>query len=287
MEATIIVDSAYIVGENPLWNHAEQKLYWTDILGQSVYRIDPATKHVETVFEGKTVGGFTFQADGSLLFFMEQGMIATLRDKQLEIIHESLPDEIESRFNDVIADPEGRVFCGTMPSPNHSASLYLLETDGSITKVIEGIGISNGLGFSPDLKNLYYVDTPTQRIDIFDYDRPSGKITNRRTFADTSTEPGNPDGMTVDKEGCIWSARWDGWACIRYDIHGTPIQKIDFPARKISSVVFGGAKYQTLYFTSAAGPDDVTEDNGPAGGNIFAFETDIKGSPEFLSRILL
>jgi sugar lactone lactonase YvrE len=287
MEPEVIVDNPYILGENPLWNHIEQKLYWTDITGQGVYRIDPTTRNVETVFSGKNVGGFTFQTDGSLLLFMERGMVATLRNNQFDTVLVSLPDEIESRFNDVITDPEGRVFCGTMPSPDHLGALYLLETDGSINKVVENVGISNGLGFSPDLKNLYYVDTPTKRIDIFNYDCVSGKISNRRIFANTDTEPGIPDGMTVDKEGCVWSARWDGWACIRYNTDGKPIQQIDFQARKISSVVFGGPEYQTMYFTSAADPSDTTEDNGRDGGKVFALESDVKGTPEFLSRILI
>ena len=287
MEPRVIVDHPYLLGENPLWHPVEQRLYWNDITGQGVYRLG-ADGAPETVFEGETVGGFTFQADGSLLLFMAHGKIAVLSGGRLYPVHESLPDEAEARFNDVIADPEGRVFCGTMPfdrSPR--GALYRLDLDGSIEKITGGVAISNGLGFTPALDGLYYVDTPTQRIDLFDYDRATGAVANRRLFADTTGDDGDPDGLTVDADGHVWCARWNGWSCIRYDADGRAAQRIDFPARKVSSVAFGGADYATMYFTSAARPTDAEEDNGAAGGRLFALEAGVKGRPEFLSRILL
>ncbi len=288
MEPRVVVDHPYRLGENPLWHPVEQRLYWTDITGQAVYRLG-ASGAPETVFEGETVGGFTFQADGSLLLFMAHGKIAVLgADGSLRAVHESLPDEAEARFNDVIADPEGRVFCGTMPfERGPRGALYRLDLDGSIVKLVEGITISNGLGFTPALDGLYYIDTPTQRIDLFDYDRATGAIANRRLFADTTGDDGDPDGMTVDADGYVWCARWNGWSCIRYAPDGRPVQRIDFPARKVSSVVFGGADCATMYFTTAGRPTDAEEDNGAAGGRVFALDAGVAGRPEFLSRILL
>ena len=283
----VIVDAGFKLGEGPLWHPTERKLYMTDILGEAVHRWDSATGELETVFSGDIVGGFTMQADGTLLLFMARGQIAVLRDGHLHPIFESLPEEEDTRFNDVIADPEGRVFCGTMSSPDHSASLYRLDTDGALTRVVEGVGTSNGMGFTADLKTMYYIDTRVDRIDAFAYDRRSGEISGRRTFADTAEFPGRADGMTVDAEDHVWCARWDGWSVIRFAPDGSEERRIEFPARKMTSITFGGDGYSTAYFTSANVPWDDSEDNGPDAGKVFAMELGVGGRPEFMSRILL
>ncbi len=288
MEPKVVSDRVFRLGEGPLWNHRENTIYWTDITGKGVFRLNPETKSIETMFEGEMVGGFTFQENGGLLLFMEQGKIAKCHDGELEIIYESLPGEENNRFNDVIADPEGRVFCGTMASsPKDPGSLYLLDTNGSISKVLDEIQISNGLGFNNELNLLYYIDTPTMRIDAFDYDRTSGAISNRRVFADTSDQPGIPDGMTVDAVGNIWNARWNGWCCICFSPDGEKTLQIDFPARKVSSVIFGGSDYKTMYFTTANRPQGVDEDEGPQGGKLFSLQSEFVGKPEFLSKVLI
>ena len=288
MELQVVSDRVFRLGEGPLWNHNEKTIYWTDITGRGVFKLSTETNAVESVFEGQMVGGFTFQQDGGLLLFMEKGKIAKLYQGELQIICESLPGEEHNRFNDVIADPEGRVFCGTMAStPENPGSLYRLNTDGSISKILENIQISNGLGFNNDLNLLYYIDTPTMRIDVFDYDRYSGEISNRRLFVDTSDQPGIPDGMTVDANGNIWNARWNGWCCIQYNQNGEKTAQIDFPARKISSVIFGGEDYKKMYFTTANRPQGVDEDEGPEGGKLFSLQTSVVGKPEFLSRVMI
>ena len=123
----------------------------------------------EQFFDGPEVGGFTIQTDGSLLLFMEKGAIARWNNGTLDYILKEIPEERETRFNDVAADPAGRVFCGTMPSSDHPGSLYRLDTDGSITHVLGDIGISNGIGFTPDQKQMYYTDSASHNIYIFDY----------------------------------------------------------------------------------------------------------------------
>ena len=285
MQPELIADYNCVVGEGPLWHPDEQAVYWVDIPQGRLFRYDPASGDHSQIFEGTQIGGFTIQADGNLLLFMERGAIATLRNGSLDYIVREIPAERETRFNDVCADPAGRVFCGTMPAPDHPGSLYRLDPDGSLTQVLTGIGISNGIGFTPDRKRMYYTDSPTHNIYIFDYDIDTGEISNRRVFVHTGESDGIPDGMTVDAEGYVWSARWDGSSLVRYSPQGEQERRIWFPARKVSSVIFGGADYTDMYITTAGGQDKTAE--GPGAGCLYRLNLGIQGKPEFRSRIAI
>jgi D-xylonolactonase len=214
---------------------------------------------------------------------MARGVVKRWKNGITSTLIEELPEEKNSRFNDVIADPEGRVFCGTMPSPEHPGSLYRLDTDGSICKILEGIGISNGLGFSTDLNHLYYTDSAKGEIYVFDYERNTGSITNQRVFARVDAVNGVPDGLTVDAEDHVWSARWDGGCLVRYTPSGEEILKIAFPARKVSSLTFGGKGYRDIFVTTAGGQDKATEGRG--AGGLFRIQSSFQGRPEFRSKI--
>lgn len=283
MTPQIVVDHKSVVGECPLWHPFDKKLYWIDIPEGIIFRYDPETGNHEEFYSGEVIGGFTIQEDGSLLLFLERGAVKILKDGETSTVIDEISEEIDTRFNDVIADPEGRVFCGTMPAKDHRARLYRLDADGSITKILEGIGISNGMGFTPDRKQMYFTDSPGGKIYLFDYDLKTGKIENQKIFIAVPESEGVPDGMTVDKEGCIWSARWDGGCLIRYKPDGKEVLRIQFPAKKISSVTFGGKDYRDIYVTTAGG--DKREEEGPGAGALFHLNLDIQGVPEFLSKI--
>jgi sugar lactone lactonase YvrE len=287
VEPELIADYECVVGEGPLWHAGEQRLYWLDIPKGRIFRYDPRTGQHEMVHEGEPIGGFTIQADGALLLFMARGAVKIWRAGRLEVVIDELPEERETRFNDVIADPEGRVFCGTMSTPHRAGRLYRLDRDGTITRLLDGIGTSNGLGFTPDRRHLYYTDTPKREIYLFDYDQATGAISNQRVFVRTPEDPseGRPDGMTVDAEGYVWSARWDGGCLVRYTPDGREERRIRFPAKKVSSVTFGGPDYRDIYVTTAGGDDKAT--NGPGAGGLYRLRLGIQGVPEFLSRILL
>ena len=283
MSLELIADYNCIVGEGPMWHPLENAVYWADIPQGRIFRYDPSSGEHGIVFESGEVGGFTVQADGSLLLFMGGGATATLRDGELQYHIREIAEERRSRFNDVIADPAGRVFCGTMPSPDHLGSLYRLDTDGSITKVLGDIGISNGMGFTPDAKQMYFTDSPTHNIYIFDYDIESGELSNRRVFVNTGENDGIPDGMTVDADGYVWSARWDGSSLVRYSPEGEQVNRIWFPARKVSSVVFGGEDFTDMYVTTAGGEDKTGE--GPGAGCLYRLNVGVTGKAEYLSRV--
>ena len=283
MEPEMIADYNNLVGEGPLWHQAERLLYWVDILQGRIFRYDPESGKHEQFYKGRVLGGFTIQEDGSLLLFMDRGSIAILRDGELSYIVDEIPEELDTRFNDVIANPQGGVFCGTMPTDTEPAKLYRLDPDGSLTVVLEGIGLSNGLGFTLDRKQMYYTDSFARKIYIFDYDEGTSEITNQRVFVETPEDGGIPDGMTVDGEGHVWSARVDGSALFRYTPSGEQERKVTFPAKKVSSVTFGGLEMDEMYVTTIGGDNKAEE--GPGAGALFRLKLGIKGVPDYYSRI--
>jgi len=274
------------LGENPLWHPQEQRLYWTDITRGRLFRYDPATGEHEQCYEGEPVGGFTIQADGALLLFMLRGRIAIWRDGGLENVVGEIPDELDGRFNDVIADPAGRVFCGTLSLPvgARPGRLYRLDTDGSLHVVLEGITVSNGLGFTPDRRHMYYTDTRPRRIYRFDYDADTGALSHQQVWLQVPEGAGGPDGMTVDADGYVWSARWDGSALYRYTPEAVEVLRIPFPALKVSSAAFGGPDLSDLYVTTALSGGN-REVEGFGAGALFRLRLGVRGLPEFYSRV--
>jgi D-xylonolactonase len=170
-----------------------------------------------------------------------------------------------------------------MSSDSHKGRLYRLDTDGSIHRLLDGIGTSNGLGFTLDHKRLYYTDSPAYEIYVFDYDERTGSISNQRVFVRSAEADGYPDGMTVDAAGYVWSAHWDGSCLIRYTPEGVEERRIYFPAKQVSSVVFGGPTYEDMYVTTAGGHKKA--ELGAGAGALYRLRLGIKGLPEFRSRI--
>ena len=283
MEIEMIADYGCVVGENPLWHPIEKRLYWCDIDTGRIFRYEPSTKKHELVYQGDVVGGFTIQPDGALLLFMAKGAVKLWRNNTLTTVIAEIPEERESRFNDVIADPQGRVFCGTMATGQRPGRLYRLDPSKQITLLLEGIGCPNGLGFTPDRKRIYFTDSFAHTIYLFDYGEQHGTLSNQRVFVRVPPEEGFPDGMTVDSLGYVWSAKWDGSAVVRFTPQGEEERRIPIPAKKASSLIFGGEDYTDIYVTSAGG-DKKTVDDAAAGAT-FRFNLGIAGVPEFFSRI--
>ncbi|MFM9105708.1 MAG: SMP-30/gluconolactonase/LRE family protein [Chloroflexota bacterium] len=270
--------------EGPLWNEEEQALYWLDIPAGKLYRYEPRTGETRMVHAaGGPVGGYTFQEDGSFLLFGDDGAIRSLRGSTAAVLREGIEDEAGSRFNDVIADPEGRVFCGTMPHDTRPGRLYRLDPDGSLTLVLEDAGLSNGMGFSPDLKHFYHTDSDKGTITRFSYNRKTGAISRPKVIVSVPAADGLPDGMAVDSVGTIWSGIWDGSNLIRFGPDGTIMEKVWFPARKVSSVTFGGEEYRDAYVTLAGGNDPDNE--GGSAGAVYRADLGVAGRPAYRSRI--
>jgi D-xylonolactonase len=279
----LVVDCDCETGENPLWHPMEKRLYWTDIPRGRLFRYDPASGLQEQCYQGRPVGGFTVQADGALVLFMDRGTIGLWRNGDLTVAIEEIAAERLSRFNDVIADPRGRVFCGTMSTDHSKGRLYRLDLDGTLRLLLEGIGCSNGMAFTPDRRGFYYTDSFAREIYLFDYEAGDGTISNRRIFARFRDSEGLPDGITVDAEGFVWCAMWDGHCILRLSGDGALVGKIMLPVPKASSLTFAGEDYSEIYITTAGG--NVREQDGRVAGSLFRARPGIRGVPEFFSRI--
>ena len=289
---TILIDCNDSNAENPLWHPQHEYLYWTDIPCGKLFRYYFQTETYEQIYDGEPVGGFTIQEDGSLLLFKTKGTVEIWNEGKLTTVIDSIPEAIDTRFNDAIADLEGRVYSGTIATENNPGRLYLFNTDGSYEVVAEDILLPNGMGFNRDYTYLYFTDSLLGTISRFDYDRVTGNLSNRQVLIKIPRNEGVPDGMTVDSEDYIWSARWDGGHVYRYSPDGKEVMRIQLPTGKVSCVTFGGKNYDRLFITTARNGEkcedfcDKWQPDSPAG-DIFHSPTKIKGKPELLSRICL
>lgn len=288
VDPIVLVNLPCETGEGPLWNDRTQTLTWNDIPAGTVYRYTPADENNKVIYQHPAaVGGHTLQEDGALLLFASDGAILILRDGNVGVIIKAIPDVIGSRFNDVAADPAGRVYCGTMPLVNKPAQLYRLEVDGSLHLVWDDLGLSNGIGFSPDERTFYLSDSTDGVIYRADYNKDDGALTNREVLIQIEAKGAVPDGLTVDANGDIWVAVWDGSCVLHYLATGELIEKIVFPVKKVSSINFGGIDFSTAYVTTAGGGNR-DGDDGPLAGSLFAVELPkVRGKTEYRSRVLI
>jgi sugar lactone lactonase YvrE len=269
------------LGEGPRWNVEEQALYWVDIENDAFYRFDPGTGEQERCVVGLPVGALGFRAAGGLILATRDGFALWEPETQaLRFLADPEADRPESRFNDGAVDSMGRFWAGTM-SEDPTSSLYRLDPDGRVHQMETGLTTSNGLGWSPDNRTMYLTDTPRQVIYAYDFDAATGAITNRRPFVTTPDGPGWPDGLAVDSEGGVWSARWGGWKVTRYDPAGAVEREIRLPVECPTSCAFGGAGLDELYITTAwTGVDPAQRAAQPWAGDLFRVRVGIKGRPE-------
>ena len=267
------------VGENPLWDERTNRIHWLDIDTGRLFRADHATLEHECFYRGPVVGGFTFQEDGALLLF-EADRIVLLVDGKRRVLKEGIDSDME-RWNDVIADPEGRVYAGTIGKTRESGGLYRVERDLSVTCLWKGTGCSNGVGFSGDLERFYWTCSTTRRIFVSDYDRTTGEMRNRRVWYQAPEAEGTPDGLTLDVRDRIYTARWGGSSVLEMTEDAELVGRIDFPVSRVSSVCFGGPELDTLYVTTAGGREGATTPDG----TLYRVKLETKGRVEFRSRV--
>jgi D-xylonolactonase len=277
---TTLINERCELGENPLWRMEDGSLFWTDITGGKLHRFHLESGQHEVIYRGVPVGGFTFQANGDLLLFRVNDMALLHPGGEVEVM-QKFDDQGSRQFNDVIADPAGRVLAGTIGRTRTSGGLWRVDVDGTTTLMFRGTGCPNGMGFSPDLQTFYWTCSTRRRIYQFDYDPGTGTLGRRRLFYQASPEEGIPDGLAVDGHGHIWSARWDGYAIVHHSPDGTVMERISFPVGAISSLCFGGPALDRLFVTSAGGKPG----SDSAEGSIYELRPGTAGRPEFKSRI--
>lgn len=279
-----VVRSQSKLGEGPLWSVEEQSLYWVDIHNCRVERFTPASRD-HRVFEFDTaITALGFRSRGGFVAATARGIgFMQLSLLTPDIAAHPEVDKLYNRFNDAAVDPQGRFWGGTMyegPDTGEPTEgrLYRFDADGSLHLMETGLTISNGMGWSPDLKTMYFTDTLRRVIYAYDFDPASGTIDRRRVFVDSSSEDGYPDGMEVDSDGGVWSARWGGWKVSRYDPDGKVEREIRLPVECPTSCAFGGEGLNELYITSAwTALTDEQRRQQPMAGDVFRLAMDIQG----------
>ena len=220
-------------------------------------------------------GGYVLAAGPGFLYVDPAGWVGELAQPEA--------GRTDVRMNDGACDPQGRFWAGTMAydeSPGMGA-LYRLELDGSCTRVLTGLTISNGIGWSPDGATMYLADSGTGRVEAFDFDSDSGDISRRRTLVHIEQPGVVPDGLTVDEDGGIWVALWGGGAIQRYAPDGSVLTTVRLPVERPTSCAFGGPDRATLFVTTArAGLDEAALARQPDAGHLFRIDgLGVRGMP--------
>lgn len=276
-----VIPASTFLGEGPHWSERDGKLYFVDILAPAVYTGDtvkgtyvsmPVPELVGFIIP-RTRGGFVTAMHGEIRGIdLPSGSITTISHPEA--------DRPGNRFNDGKCDRRGRLWAGSLAidTAPDQGRLWRLDPDGRAFEMDRGFHVSNGMGWSPDDKTFYFADTAKQLIYAYDFDIDSGSIANRRVFVTVPEAEGKPDGLTVDAEGFVWAAHWDGWCVTRYDPDGKVDRVINLPVPRPTSCVFGGPDMQTLFVTTARirlSAAQLTE--APLSGSVFAIDTGIKG----------
>lgn len=283
------VSEPALLGECPVWSIAEQVLYWEDIDGKAIHRYDPSTGVAEQRSLPGRPGSFALTETPGLLIVGTEHELVWL-DWTSGSVTPWVPLEpagTGNRLNDGRCDPEGRFVIGSMyedtTAQRSSGTLHRLGADGSALTMRTGIGVSNGIAFDAARRRMYFADTPTETVLMWDYDADSGDFTNERVFFDYTTIEGLPDGACVDADGCYWSASVYGWAITRITPDGVVDRRIDVPVRKPSMPAFGGPDLSTLYITTIGDGGSVTPEpgeNGENAGALLAIDVGVQGVPE-------
>lgn len=269
------------LGEGPFWSVAEQRLYWVDILSPAVHRFDPASGNNETCPLPRLVSSVIGRRGGGLIVTTTDG-VEELDFTTKRLVARVDPEALqpENRFNDAKCDASGRLWAGTMSldATRQSGALYRIEPDDRWQRMDQPFTIANGLDWSPDGRTFYFTESSTGSIYAYDFEPGEGTLGKRRLFARVDAADGRPDGLTVDAEGCVWSALWDGWCVRRFDPRGRVMRDLRVPVPRPTSVAFGGADFRTLFITSARirVPAKILAE-APFSGGILAADVDVSG----------
>lgn len=283
----LVLDSRVVLGEGPIWDDKRQLLYWVDILGNSLNAFDPASGKNKKYDIGQHVGTVVpTQEPARVMLALHHGFAAyDLEERKLTLWHDPEAHLPDNRFNDGKCDPVGRFWAGTMAmdATGKHGSLYCLDRDGRVRRMLGDIGISNGLAWSLDGSVMYYIDTITSAVLAFDFDLENGAISNGRIVVRVPEAMGYPDGMTIDAEGMLWIALWGGGRIGRWNPDdGELLQSVACPVSQTTACAFGGQDLDTLYITSArVGLTTEQLKKEPHAGGLFAIQPGCQGLPAF------
>jgi sugar lactone lactonase YvrE len=274
------------LGEGPCWNADEQQLYAVDIYNHRVHQFKPTTGE-HRIFDVGEVVGCLAPAGANRLIMALRCCLAYLdtRDGNVTRIAEISHTHPDTRFNDGKCDAAGRFWFGSVSAQEKAACLYHYDPNGTLHVMETGLTISNGLGWSPDNRTFYLTDSCRRTIYAYDFDLDTGNLSDRRALIDLTAESFEPDGLTIDQEGCIWSAMWNGWCIIRFDPSGQEMMRLEMPVQRPTCCTFGNSDLQTLYVTSASiGLTQAEIQASFYSGDLYSVQTDVAGLPTYHFR---
>lgn len=290
MQATIAVECGNVLGEGCFWDNVTETLYWLDVpIPSKLYALTPSNNTTRSFDMPQMISSMRKWGDG-LLIAAHAGLYHfDLKSQHMTSVMKPEPDLPFNRCNDGATDAQGRFWFGTMqnnlsPSASDidlvsaSGSLYCLDENLILTHAESGITISNTVCWSPDSRTMYFCDTMTGVINAYDYDLNRGTVSGKREFA--RFDRGVPDGSTVDAEGYLWNARWDGSCVVRFAPDGRVDRVVEVPAGKVTCCAFGGPTLEHLYITTARyGMDEAALASEPLAGHLFVCEPGVQGLP--------
>jgi sugar lactone lactonase YvrE len=285
-DVTCVVDCRDELGESPVWCPIDKRLYWLDIKGQTISWFTPATGEHKVVKVDEQPGSLVLREKGGMVVAFYGGFrFFDPETGAVETIHEVEADVPESRMNDGRCDRQGRFWAGSMDDAMTGrplGALYRLDPDLSLHQIEPEIIISNSIAFSPDGTTMYFADFGRDTIWAYDLDVGSGTVSNKRVFAGPKSAPGFPDGSTVDSDGYLWNARWDGWCVARFAPDGTLVNTIEVPFQQVTCPMFGGDNLEVLYVTGAKVnlPADALAKQEQAGSVFAITGSGCRGLPE-------
>ena len=269
-DVDVVVNLRSLLGEGPVWDHRAGHVAWVDILGGMVHMTEPSTGVTTTVPVGGPVGALALQGEGKYHLALRNGFAPLSTGRLGDLV----------RMNDGAVDPRGRFLAGSMGDGERPVgSLYSRDPDGTVRTLFGNVTISNGIGWSEDGTTMYYVDSATQSIDAIDYDPDVGRVGPRSTLVRIPEGEGTPDGLTVDSEGCLWVALWDGSCVRRYSPSGELLRQLDLPVSRVTSCAFGGSDIDRLFITTAATGIDTDDPSAALAGALFVADAGVRGVP--------
>ncbi|MEM6761871.1 MAG: SMP-30/gluconolactonase/LRE family protein [Pseudomonadota bacterium] len=279
-EVRCVIPGTDFLAEGPFWHADTGQLHWVDILAPALVSADPDSESRTSRPMPELVGVAIPKRSGGFVCATETGIRALNTDGSLTTLVEPEADRPGNRFNDGKCDPKGRLWVGSLAINTEpgKGQLWRYDPDGTLVLMEDGVHISNGLGWSPDGDTFYFTDSGKRTIYAYDFDVEAGTVSNRRVFAELASHEGVPDGLSVDTEGAVWTALWDGWAIRRYMPDGRLERTIALPVPRPTSCTFGGADLSTLFITTARIRLSAQQlEEAPLSGSLFAIETGVRG----------
>lgn len=282
LQFDLFSDYSSELGEGPFWDSKRSRLHWVDIIGKKI---------ISQNLDGSNIHALEVDGNPGCVVLSDEGTMVAGVDNQISSFDgggnllKVLADTNEGsglRFNDGKCDPSGRFWVGSMDrkEKNKLGSLYSWNNEEGLVNREQGVTVSNGMGWSPDNSLFYYIDSPTRKVSVYDFDLLTGGIKNKRTFISFGEEDGFPDGMTIDADGRLWVAFWGGSKIMCIDAQSKRVEEvIQFPVSKITSCAFGGEQMDQLFVTSAK--VQVSEVDEPMAGKTFVIELGITGIPSY------